>query len=153
MERMAGLVLDRGLELLPLDLFIFTCAFLLRLPSEALPAVVGYAGCQSASNCTVYLEDDALMVVLKRRKNTVNGTTLRRKCWCQTSSATCPVHVIGPLLSGRGADEPLLPGLSKDGALRTLRSTVAALGLRSAAAYRTHDLGRGHAQGFAESGQ
>ena len=100
----------------------------------------------------VYLVDDALVVVLKRRKNKVNGSTLRRRCWCQASAATCPVHVIGPLLTGRAAGEPLFPGLSKDSALKSLRLTLAALGLKNAAAYRTRDLRRGHAQDLAESG-
>ena len=152
LEKMAGLVLDRGLKVLPLHLFIFTYAFLLRLPSEALPAEVGRAGHMSASNCMVYLEDDALVVVLRRRKNKVNGSTLRRKCWCHTSAATCPVHVIGPLLTGRAIGETLFPGISQRDALCTLRWTLAALGLRNAAAYRTHDLRRGHAQDLAESG-
>ena len=100
----------------------------------------------------LYLEEKALVVVLKRRKNKVNGSTLRRKCWCQTSAATCPVHVIGPMLSGRAVGKPSSPGISQHDALRTLRCTLATLGLRNAAAYRTHDLRRGHAQDLAESG-
>ena len=75
----AALVELKRVEL-PLHLFIFTYAFLLRLSSKALPKVLGYAGYQSASNCTVHLEDDALVVVMERRKDKANGNNFRNKC-------------------------------------------------------------------------
>ena len=62
-------------------LWLFTYAFLLRLPSEALPAVAGKGDHQSS----VFLEGDTIVLVLKRRKNKPGGSRLVRTCWCSES--------------------------------------------------------------------
>ena len=58
-------------------LWLFTHAFLLRLPSEALPAFAGPRDHQSS----VFLEGDAILLGLRRRKNKAGGR-LMRTCWC-----------------------------------------------------------------------
>ena len=62
-------------------LWLFTYAFLLRLPSEALPAVAGKGDHQSS----VFMEGDTIVLVLKRRKNKPGGSRLVRTCWCSES--------------------------------------------------------------------
>ncbi len=59
-------------------LFLLSYAFLLRLPSEALPAVSGKDGGQSS----LFKEGNELVLVLARRKNKQQGSRLVRKCWC-----------------------------------------------------------------------
>ena len=62
-------------------LYLLAYAFLLRLPSEALPAAVGRGGGQSS----LYREGDNLVLELKRRKNKPCGSKLVRSCWCKQS--------------------------------------------------------------------
>ena len=71
-------------------LFLITYIFLLRLPSEALPLTVG----KDTSRNEIFVEDEALVIVLARRKNKANGSRLSRCCWCSRSRTTCPVHVV-----------------------------------------------------------
>ena len=84
-------------------LFLFAYAFLLRLPSEALPLAVDGSDSQSVMS----LEGDNLVLKLKRRlmcididgvwfspslcahrKNRPEGCKLVRGCWCSESKVT-----------------------------------------------------------------
>ena len=96
-------------------LFVLTYAFLLRMPSEAIPMT---AWCGDAS---LSLKSDTLVLSLARRKNKPRGSRLTRTCWCTESSLTCPVHVAAPLLRARAPGERLFPGLTAAGALKALR--------------------------------
>ena len=58
--------------------FSLAYAFLLRLPSEALPLVVG--PCSESSS--LFREGDTLVLELKRRKNKPKGSRLVRFCIC-----------------------------------------------------------------------
>ncbi len=87
-------------------LWLFTYAFLLRLPSEALPAVAGT--CSSA--VVLSREGDLLRLSLARRKNKPAGSVLQRGCWCRESRRTCPVHTLGPLVEATKAGHKLFEG-------------------------------------------
>ena len=63
-------------------LWVVTYAFLLRLPSEALPITAG----ASAGQSSLLRRDGKLFLKLRRRKNKPGGSTLERACWCKESS-------------------------------------------------------------------
>ena len=127
-------------------LFLLAYAFLLRLPSEAIP-VTALTG--SKSPC---MEGDELVLRLNRRKNRPRGSTLRRRCWCDESKATCPVHKLGPLLQNRRQGGTLFPSITAGMALVKLREMMEILREPRAGEYRTHDLRRGHAKDLQLSG-
>lgn len=68
-------------------LFSLAYAFLLRLPSEALPIVTGKAGVESNGAAVLCLDSDEIgpkvTLRLRSRKNRRNGSFLVRRCWCQ----------------------------------------------------------------------
>ena len=76
-------------------LFLVTYVFLLRLPSEALPIVVGEIG-QTEAKAVLQCVGDKLVLKLERRKNKPQGSTLTRGCWCSKEPRACPTHVLGP---------------------------------------------------------
>lgn len=129
-------------------LFLLAYAFLLRLPSEALPVVTGLVTGQAS----LFREGETLVLVLRRRKNKPGGSRLVRTCWCSESTATCPVHVIGPVLDQLAPGMPLFNEISAASALHVLREMLTLLGVDQAMAYRTHDLRRGHALDLQLSG-
>ena len=128
------------------SLFIFTYAFLLRMPSEALPVTRG------GDTCGLSLEDGELVLRLARRKNRPAGSRIRRGCWCRQSASTCPVHRLRPVLESVGEGAKLFEDITPAKAIKMLRGALAALGVPRAAQYRTHDFRRGHAKDLQESG-
>ncbi|CAK0862125.1 unnamed protein product [Prorocentrum cordatum] len=110
-------------------LFLFAYTFLLRVPSEALPAVrVADAGDAPPFQAALVLGKSELTLLLRRRKNRPQGSRLSRKCWCSSCRATCPVHTLGPWVARCGLGRGLFGGISAAAALRTLREMLAALG-------------------------
>ena len=95
---------------------------------------------------------DYLLVALKSRKNRPDGSRLVRGCWCRECKATCPVHVLGPLLGERRSGTKLFPQATAAVALRVLREMLGILGIPKAKLYRTHDFRRGHAKDLQLSG-
>ena len=134
-------------------LYLFAYTFLLRVPSEALPAVrvtspAAPPGVQSA----VFVGESELTLLLARRKNRPRGSVLHRRCWCSKQPATCPVHSLGPFFASFAPGVPVFGGIDSGEALAQLRSMAAALGVSDASRLRTHDLRRGHARDLAQSG-
>ena len=86
------------------------------------------------------------------RKNKERGSRLVRGCWCRESMATCPLHVLGPVLDTCETGHEIFPGITPASALSVLRDVLDKLGVDDAWAYRTHDFRRGHAQDLIESG-
>ncbi|CAK0889687.1 unnamed protein product, partial [Prorocentrum cordatum] len=112
-------------------LFLFAYTFLLRVPSEALPAVrVADAGDAPPFQAALVLGKSELTLLLRRRKNRPQGSRLSRKCWCSSCRATCPVHTLGPWVARCGLGRGLFGGISAAAALRTLREMLAALGVQ-----------------------
>ena len=133
-------------------LFVLAYAFLLRLPSEALPVVAGVKGMVFEANSMLYMSDGKLVLQLKRRKNKLYGSTLVRECWCASSRWTCPVHVVGSWVSRCDVGTRLFGDVTAAKALSTLRRILGLLGVPNSCEYRTQDFRRGHAQDLAESG-
>ena len=134
-------------------LFLFAYTFLLRVPSEALPAVrVADAGDAPSFQAALVLGESELTLLLRRRKNRPQGSRLSRRCWCSSCRATCPVHTLGPWVARCGLGRGLFGGISAAAALRTLREMLAALGVQGAGLFRLHDLRRGHAKDLQEAG-
>ena len=65
-------------------LFLFAYAFMLRLPSEALPVMCGRVS-GDKGQATLWKGDNTLVLVLARRKNKPRGSRLVRGCWCSES--------------------------------------------------------------------
>jgi len=134
-------------------LFLITYVFLGRLPSETLPVVVvkdEQLGCRAP--CQILAKDDQLILRLKRRKNKPRGSVLIRRCWCQQSRRTCPVHVVGKLVNSCEHGVKLFDGITPAFALGALRDMLSLLQVPQADMYRTHDLRRGHALDLQLSG-
>ena len=91
------------------------------------------------------MEDGSLVIVLARRKNKAHGSRLTRKCWCERSSTTCPVHVIGHMVNTLAHGTPLFTGWTAPTALVELRRLLGVTGVRHAELYWCHDIRRGHA--------
>ncbi len=128
-------------------LFLMAYAFLLRVPSEAIPATADGNG-----PCRLSREGPYLVLHLDRRKNKPSGSRLVRGCWCKECPRTCPVHVLGPHLDSTARGEPLFPEITASSALRTLRTMLQVLGVDRSHEYRTHDFRRGHAKDLQLSG-
>ena len=127
-------------------LCLLTYAFLLRMPSEAIPVTAG------TGECCLSRDGDVLVLKLQKRKNKREGSRLVRGCWCNESRTTCPVHVLSPLLVTCKRGTRLFPGITAAGALSGLRQMLNWLGVPRACEYRTHDLRRGHAKDLQLSG-
>jgi len=127
-------------------LFLFTYAFLLRMPSEAIHATAG------EGDNFLCREGELLVLTLKRRKNKREGSRLVRGCWCSECPLTCPLHVLGPMLDACNNGDRMFPLVTAASARKTLREMLAALEIPRAREYRTHDLRRGHAKDLQISG-
>ena len=133
--------------------FLTTYVFLLRMPSECLPIRVA-EGCSDPSDCkaSIFLQEDHLILKLKRRKNRDGGSVLKRACWCSSCKVTCPVHVLAPYFVSCGAGCMPFEAFDAKSALSILRGWLQHLGIPDALAYRTHDIRRGHARDLMKGG-
>ena len=135
-------------------LCLATYAFLLRLPSEALPIVVHKrTQAEHSKQPLLVVDGQRMRLELPRRKNRLRPTTLVRMCWCHQCKVTCPVHVLGVYLATLPAGSCPFSGYKSGSALVTLRAALNALGVAEASAYRTHDLRRGHAEDMRKAGK
>lgn len=132
-------------------MFLITYIFLLRLPSECLPIVIG-SGLYD-EQAMLSWTDDSLTLVLKRRKNTDQPTTMVRTCWCSTCPITCPIHVAAAALKSFKTGDRPFSSFSPAKALSELRAMLAIIGISNAARYRTHDIRRGHARDMQANGR
>ena len=133
-------------------LFLLSYAFLLRVPSEALPVVAGRGRAIDGAQAVLSRDGSDLVLVLRTRKNKRLGSRLVRGCWCRECAATCPVHVLGPLVDHTAEGVPVFGHITAASALEVLRKMLVALEVQDAGAYRTHDLRRGHALDLQLSG-
>ena len=70
---------------------------------------------------------------------------MTRRCWCNQSPSTCPVHAVGSFVQNGMPGEALFQGITAREALSKLRFMLAALGVEKSEIYRSHDIRRGHA--------
>jgi hypothetical protein len=102
-------------------LFLFSYCFLLRTPSEALPAIAGEDGREPGSNSVLFKDGEQLVLVLRRRKNKPGGSRLARNCTCRKSAASCAYHLIGQLLDETPVGGQLFQGITANGAFADVR--------------------------------
>ena len=128
-------------------LFLMSYAFLLRLPSEALPMIVAGGEHMANAKSVVHIDWDKeqLVLELSRRKNKESGSRLVRTCWCKECPSTCPVHVLGKFVAEAEPGAALFAGITPASAIHALRRMLASLDVVKSELYRTHDLRRGHA--------
>ena len=138
-------------------LFLAGYAFMLRVPSELLPAVVGKDGdaerplAIGAHSCMSVCGNEVVLR-LSKRKNKVHGSVLRRQCWCATRTpTTCPVHVLGPWLGQLQPGSRPFCDVAPVSARRDLKRRLRCVNVKEASKYWLHDLRRGHAQDLADS--
>ena len=130
-------------------LCIVSYAFMLRVPSEALPMRLGHDGNQaqaSGQQSVLYFENDEAGLQLVRRKNRRFGSVLRRKCSCSSCAATCPVCTLRVACADMVVGQPLFPKRTGTSVNKQLRALLQALGVQDADSYRAHDFRRGHAE-------
>ena len=149
-----GILRSCGDELFTaMHLFLVAYVFLLRLPSEALPIVVGGDGFDpEGEQAVVSVDDTSITLRLRRRKNKLHGSLLHRGCWCKSDTSTCPVHRLGACFKRWPRGSRPFAQFSAARALTFLRCSLLALKIPEALAYRTHDLRRGHARDMQENG-
>ena len=80
------------------------------------------------------------------------GSTLVRKCWCETSPTTCPRHVIADLIESTPVGQPVFGAMSPKEANADLRRRLAAIGIPNAHQFTLYAMRRGHAMDLVESG-
>ena len=131
-------------------LYIMSYAFLLRVPSEALPCVIG---CKEEANkhlgtchSRFYVINNSITIELARRKNMPNGACITRKCWCSNSPSTCPVHQLTALLCNERVIERAFFHLKQQKVNFQIKRKLCRLKIKDACEYRTHDFRRGHAR-------
>ena len=73
---------------------LFAYVFLLRVPSEALPAVSGKVNVTEAQS-VLEVRGEQILLKLQKRKNRPGGSLLTRTCWCSKTPKACPIHVLG----------------------------------------------------------
>ena len=139
-------------------LFLAAYAFMLRVPSELLPATSGANGdadlplVAGAHSCFSVCGEDVVLRLAKR-KNRAHGSTLRRGCWCSSKAdTTCPVHVLGPWLDSLPPGSKPFSGITAVAARRDLKRRLRCLKVKAADTYWLHDLRRGHAQDMVDNG-
>ena len=150
-------------------LYLMAYVCLLRLPSEALPMAAHALPSGSVAVPVLTVGDAEIAVWFPKRKNRLHPSTLKRKCWCRSCKASCPAHVLGAFFGGlakgaqpfamfsagevqRGLRAISFDLFSAGEALRELRLMLAALDVKDAGSYRTHDLRRGHAEDMRRNG-
>ena len=60
-------------------LYLVSYAFLLRVPSEALPIAKSSSGVSNGAEAIMYMSDNVLYFKLTKRKNRINGCLLKQK--------------------------------------------------------------------------
>ena len=136
-------------------LWLFAYTFMLRVPSEALPAARGDQRLAqgAAEQAVIWLDDDMLVLRLLRRKNKPHVSVLKRGCTCESQPRICLIHV---LWEGFLRDLPVgrkpWAAHSSTSANDALRTALSSLAVPSANLYRCHDLRRGHARDLFDAG-
>ena len=127
-------------------LMLFSYVFLLRVPSEAVPATFAGPRPDADNAHSAAFDGTSVFLRLARRKNLrQGGPVMRRGCWCSACPATCPVHVLGAFLQALAPGSRLFPGLRPGSAIEVFRRCLRACGVADADAFGTHDARRGHA--------
>ena len=157
MQLLETLVSATALEgdLLSVLLYIVSYSFLLRVPSEALtmevsgPHKLGSPMDDKSQSRLIWTEN-AVHLHLKRRKNRKQGSRIVRKCWCEQSPTTCPVHALKDIVGCMHDGHKPFEKVPSHKVLALLRHRMRKLGMPMSEAYETKDFRRGHARDLIE---
>lgn len=138
--------------------FRFASGFLLRVRSEMVPIMYSDLRYRPASESARGAE--ALGIVLARRKNRPQGSTLWRECLCRKRPHLCVLHWTLALLAARGVQsieaaqgcEARLFPWSYDYFLKRLRTYAQCAGLAEAARRSSREFRRGTARELLRAG-
>lgn len=160
-------------------LWLTSYIFLLRLPSEALPACRGSPDNSALADkqTLIWKDGNEICLRLLRRKNRDHGSgILRRGCTCnlrirktrpaaysteviessivRQSTHMCPVHGLWEnFWAGRAeGEQPWYHTIDAAGARLRMRELLQKLKVPAAQRYGTHDFRRGHAEDMRKSG-
>lgn len=137
-------------------LWLTSYIFLLRLPSEALPACKGLPNDPAFAHkqTLIWREDGDICLRLLRRKNRAHGSgVLRRSCTCKGSTSMCAVHGLWDKFWANKPDgEQPWAFLGATAARRRLRELLQRLNVPNAQKYGTQDFRRGHAEDMRKHG-
>ena len=144
--------------------------FILRLPSEALPAIRASPSADLLKRSPLPDEIQALIgsrffpgnseriaLKLKTRKATRGGAILMRPCFCDGDDlggkGICPVHDFWPAVCSASLwGEPLFPTLRSRNINRILKGMFRSMGVEEANAYSTHAFRRWESMELKNSG-
>jgi hypothetical protein len=133
-------------------MYIIGYAFLLRIPSEALPLRTADVGVnpdeplREGIHSAIMMKGDELVIRLRKRKNRPHGSVISRACWCKRCEHTCPVCVVGRWLQTVGPGVEIFKHITAHKATEDLRRRLKILKVQSANLYSLHGFRRGHAQ-------
>ena len=122
--------------------------------AAALPAVAtdgnfdgvsASAGGGRAAPPKLFVRGDEVVLRLARRKNKLYGSTLVRKCLCEASPTTCPMHVLAELIESTPVGQPIFGATSPKEANADLRRRLAAIDIPNAHQFTLYAMRRGHA--------
>ena len=126
--------------------------FLLRVPSECLPFIVGGGDFLRGVQSSLCIRSECIGLQLRTRNNKRHGSVLWRQCWCSQQTSTCSVKVFGRWAATKPVGTALFCGLNAGMATKLLRCILAALKVEGAERFRLQDFRRGHADDLANSG-
>ena len=138
---------EKGLETEAFGMLcLLSYLFLLRVPSEALPVVRCCMDSNAGEQSRIWLDGDELCLQLKRRKNKLMGSLLRRKCHCAASPATCPIHVLWRFFGRLPVGSRPFGDITASGALSRLRCLLVKIDIKEVDKFNTKAFRRGHAE-------
>ena len=97
-------------------------------------------------------QNDEIVLMLACRKIKPLGSRLVRRCWCNISADTCPVHVLWAYSEQLPTGHQPFANLNMKAILLGMRRRLELIGFTDALSYRTHDFRRGHARDLQASG-
>ena len=140
-------------------LFYLAYVFILRLPSEALPAVRAPPNALLLNRSRLPFQsalglrelpngEQRLVLKLKTRKHVRGGAVLMRPCFCDSdtlaSRGICPIHDFWRvILTETASGQQLFPSLIKRNINRILKGTLKTMNVEDAHSYSTHAFRRG----------
>ena len=149
-------------------LFYLSYVFILRLPSEALPARRAAAGASLLTRHPLPRQSvlglrsmpdgqQCLVLKLRTRKHVRSGAVLFRPCFCSgavlASAGICPIHDFWRIVvESYAQDSPLFPSLIKRNINRILKGALRSTHVDESESYTTHCFRRGASMELKRSG-
>ena len=138
---------EKGMETYAFAMLcLLSYLFLLRVPSEALPVVRCCKDSDVGEQSRLWMDGDELCLQLRRRKNKLKGSLLRRKCHCAASRSTCPIHVLWKFFVSLPVGSKPFVEFTASGALCRLRALLVKIGIAGVDKFNTKAFRRGHAE-------